>query len=260
MVGFDLLLFILALLSSVLNGLTSLGGGILFFYGLIFLYQNSMSIEGTMQQLATIVMFYSLASALTGTLVYYKNRLYDRLTNWYLGSGAFIGGLIGSLLAYSLSNAFLQILFFLVTLLASIASYIKPAPAGYEKSWSLKWYVLFGILIGGLGGIYGLGLGFLFLPVMILIYKIPIKQAVGSSLFCALLLVVGAMFGKIGTAFVEGAFVEGKIAFLATLGGVIGTLLGGWLGVRVRSNVIRIITSMVLGITAIIFLIDALVK
>lgn len=253
--GIELLLFILSIISSVLNGLTSIGGGILFFYGLIFVYQNSMEIGVTMQYLATVVMFFSLASTSTGSIYYYKKRLYDHTTNWYFGSGAFIGGFIGSLLANSLSNEFLKIIFFLVTIFASIASFIKPAKASREKKLSFKWYVLFGILIGVLGGIYGIGLGFLFLPVMTLIYRMPVKQAVGSSLFCGMLLIVGALFGKIGTP-----YVNWKLAFIAATGGVLGTLLGGWLSVKVVSSVLRIIISVVLAIIGITFLADALIN
>jgi hypothetical protein len=247
------ILFVFALLSSILNGLTSIGGGILFFYTLFFVNTFIDSIGSSMQYLATIVMFFTLASASTGAYFYYRQKLYDRSANGYFGSGALAGGFCGSLAANVLSSDLLQIIFFLVTISASFASFFKIHKRVTRKIWSLKWLFLFGFLIGVLGGIFGIGLGFLFLPVMTLIYQVSVKHAVGSSLFCGMLLVIGALLSKIGTT-----QMEWDLAFVVALGGTLGTLLGGWFSVKIKSNVLQKIISISLAIIAITFLVDVL--
>lgn len=248
-----IVLVLVAFLSAILNGLASIGGGILFILSLIIissLMEQASTL--TMQAITNMAMFFTLACTVTGTWFYYKKQLIDKKMNIYFGSGTFVGGICGSLLANTLSDNFLQLAFFILTLLASFSLFLnKHNKLDIKVVLSLYWLILIGFIIGIIGGIFGIGLGFLLLPVMVIFYKIPIRDAIGSSLFCGGMLIVGALIGKIGTPFVDPFLLTSVI-----ISGILGTLLGGVISVRLQSKYLQIIVAVVMAGISLKFLLE----
>jgi uncharacterized membrane protein YfcA len=241
-----------AFISAILNGLTSVGGAVLFVFALIFM----SSLKGifstlSMEHIVTLAVFFSLACAVTGTLFYYKKKLYDKNMNIYLGIGTLLGGYGGSLLASTLSNEFMQLLFFVLALVASGSVLFNEKRFSLKSRLSYYWLILIGIVLGVIGGIFGLGLGFLVLPVMVVLYKVAIKDAIGSSLFCAAMLTTGALLGKIGTPYFDLVLV-----IVIMLAGATGTLAGGMISVKIQSKSLQTIVAIILVGVSLKFLFD----
>ncbi|MFN4198542.1 MAG: sulfite exporter TauE/SafE family protein [Flavobacterium sp.] len=80
----------------------------------------------------------------------------------------------------------LMVLFAVVMLLASF-SMIRPSRQAIEESTQIKFnyplILIEGILVGILTGLVGAGGGFLIIPALVLLAKMPMKLAVGTSLF-----------------------------------------------------------------------------
>lgn len=237
---------------AFINGLTSIAGAVLFVLSLIFI----SSIEGfgsalLMIHIVTLTAFFSFACSAIGAWFYYTKRLYDKEMNIYLGIGALLGGVSGSLLANTLSGEFLQFLFFILALLASISVFFNGGRFQFRSQLSRFWLIPIGVVLGGVGGIFGLGVGFMLLLVMIVLYKVPIKDAIGSTLFCGGVLSVGTLIGKIGVLNIDAFSVV-----VIMLAGGLGTWTGGMVSVKTRPKSLQFIVSVLLIGVSIRFLLD----
>jgi uncharacterized protein len=93
-------------------------------------------------------------------------------------------------------GVFLMVIFAILMLAASftmITSQVK-APVAGEKDRHHPFLpiVLLGLLIGAVTGLLGAGGGFLIIPTLVLFLKIPMRKAVGTSLF---IIAINSLFG-----------------------------------------------------------------
>ena len=102
-----------------------------------------------------------------------------------------------------------------------------------------------GALVGLLSGILGVGGGFIMVPAMIYLLRMPTKVVIGTSLF-QVIFVAG-----LTTIFHAAAnqAVDLLLAFLLMLGGVVGAQFGASAGQRLRSEHLRaLLALLVLGV------------
>ncbi|MEB3101389.1 sulfite exporter TauE/SafE family protein [Ferviditalea candida] len=249
------LILIIAFASAILNGLTSIGGGILFI--LILMYLGSAAFPFlSMQAITTITIFFSLSCAVSGSLYFIRRKLYDKNMNGYLGASCFAGGWLGSKLSDMLPAASLQLIFFVLSLIAALSVLLNSSGRMKLKSRiSLYWLLPIGTVIGMLGGMYGIGLGFLLLPLMVAVYDIPIRHSIGSALFIAAAITVSALLGKIGDS-----VTDYELYLFAAIGGITGTWLGGMISVKTPTRYLQVIVALVILGTSLKFLIPLVIR
>ena len=107
----------------------------------------------------------------------------EALIIWALGSFANIGA---ANLASKLSEALLLSGFCLVIIFAGITMLKKPVQAS-EKRIPLPVLILLSLLIGSMTGLFGIGGGFLAIPVLVLGFNVAQNKAAGTSLFIIVL-------------------------------------------------------------------------
>src|SRR5699024_7445883 len=102
----------------------------------------------------------------------------------------------------------------------------KPTPAAPDSHTLIGVAKLLavGFPTGGLAGLFGIGGGLLIVPGLILAARIPLVDAIGSSLVS-----VGAFATTTATNYAVSGLVEWRIAAEYIGGGA----LGGWIGVAV---------------------------
>jgi hypothetical protein len=71
---------------------------------------------------------------------------------------------------------------------------IKPI-AGTEKRVPFLWLVLISLIIGMITGLFGIGGGFLAIPILVLFFKVPQGKAAGTSLAIIAINSITAFFG-----------------------------------------------------------------
>jgi uncharacterized membrane protein YfcA len=158
-----------------------------------------------------------------------------RLGNVRVGTAALFapfamaGAFTGARLAGFLSGAVQLLLLAFAMLLAATSMLrgqpVAERPAGKEARWTrlaLLATVAFGV--GMLTGVVGVGGGFLFVPALVVLARIPMKQAVGTSLLVIAVNSAAGFAGYLGSVSIDWALLAG-FAAAAVAGAFGGTAL-----------------------------------
>ena len=178
--GMDSVLLILGALASgsfigMVLGFVGAGGAMLavplLVYGFSF----------TPAQATTAALAIVFCAALAGSIpkVRAKEILYREAgTIWALGLLTNIGF---SLIVHQLSEKFLSSGFALILFLAALSMLAKPITES-ERRAPLGALVLTSLLIGSITGLFGIGGGFIAIPILVLFFGTPQRIAAGTSL------------------------------------------------------------------------------
>lgn len=121
----------------------------------------------------------------------------------------------------------IMLLFALIMLLAAFSMLRKKASkemVNQQLSYNYPLILIEGALVGILTGVVGAGGGFLIIPALVLLAKLPMKQAVGTSL---LIIAAKSLIGFIGD--VQQYNIDWIFLMLFTSLSVVGIFIGVWL-------------------------------
>jgi len=148
----------------------------------------------TPQAATTAAIAVVLTAAISGLLPKIKSKevlFKEAAVIWALGLVTNLGF---SLIAHRISDSVLTTGFSIVLLTAGTAMLIKPV-AGTEKKIPFIWLVVMSLVIGSMTGLFGIGGGFLAVPVLVLFFNIPQGKAAGTSLAIIAINSITAFFG-----------------------------------------------------------------
>lgn len=145
------------------------------------------------------------------------------------GAVAMAGTYAGARLAVFFSGAAQLLLFAGVMLVAAYFMFrrpeVEPEPAGDgDRSMRLGLIVVEGLGVGVLTGLVGVGGGFLIVPALVLLGRVPMKEAVGTSLLVIAMKSAAGFYGYMGQVEVPWAFLAAFTA-VAVVGIFAGTHL-----------------------------------
>ncbi|MDG5492595.1 sulfite exporter TauE/SafE family protein [Psychroserpens sp. SPM9] len=124
------------------------------------------------------------------------------------------------------NNVFIMILFAIIMLLASLSMIIsKKKTLDIDKTEHVNYnyplIALEGIVVGILTGLVGAGGGFLIIPALVLLAKLPMKRAVGTSL---LIIAVKSLIGFLGD--LQNITVDWSFLITFTAFSIVGIIIG----------------------------------
>lgn len=168
-----------AFIGSVL-GFVGAGGAMLAVPMLIYFF-NFSAVTATTAALAIVI-----AAATSGLVPKFKSKdvlVKEAFIVSAIGSVANIGF---SLNLYRLSDQIIKSGFAFVLVIAAVSMLIKPV-VGSEKKVPLTWLIFISLIIGTITGLFGIGGGFLAIPILVLFFKTPPIKAAGTSLLIIVL-------------------------------------------------------------------------
>lgn len=222
----DLLGLALGLLVGASLGLLGGGGSILtvpiFVYALGF---------GAREAIAMSLAVVGVAS-LFGAAGHWRAGNVNLRVALVFGAVAMLGTYLGARLAVFFSGAAQLALFAVVMLVAAAFMFRGRAPAPRVEDdaapaaagMPFGLIALEGIAVGVLTGLVGVGGGFLIVPALVLLGRLPMKQAVGTSLVVIALKSAAGFYGYLGQVEVPWAFL-GMFTAVTVTGILVGTSL-----------------------------------
>jgi len=167
-----------AIIVGVIMGLLGSGGSILTVPILIYLLgqDGKVAIGSSLAIVGAIALF--------GSFAYIKDKLVDWRSVWLFGIPGMIGTYGGAALA-GFASTLVQLVTFGIVMLVSSYMMLKPIQIEEEGSSERHPYkiVIDGSLVGVLTGFVGVGGGFLIVPALAILGGLPIRIAIGTSMF-----------------------------------------------------------------------------
>jgi hypothetical protein len=271
----------LGLAVGLLSGLFGVGGG--------FLLTPLLIMFGIPATVAAATDSNQIVAASTsGTYAHWKIGNVDFRMGLLLLAGGFVGGLAGVQLIKvlkAMGNADFVIKITYVLMLGSVGSYMffeslqsmrkkkteetkpkkessftkflqsLPLQTRFEKSGvthSALLPIIFGSFVGVLAAIMGVGGGFLMVPVMVYILRMPMHVVVGTSLFQILFNCIEVTFLQAYTNHT----VDFILAVLLLLGSTVGAQIGTAFGRKLKGEQLKIILAAIVLVVTVKIVFD----
>ena len=224
--------YLCALMVGVVLGLIGGGGSILTVPVLVYLFSLSPIVA------TGYSLFVVGTAALFGAIRNMKKKLVDFKTAFIFATPAFISVYLTRrfVLPAIPENLFewngfiftkeiaIMLFFAIVMLAASITMIVnkRPEPKSGEKiSYNYPLIIIQGIFLGFVTGAVGAGGGFLIIPALVLLAKLPMKKAVATSL---LIIAVNSLIGFTGD--IANLDIDWKFLLIFTSIAVVGIFIG----------------------------------
>lgn len=225
-----------AILVGVTLGLLGSGGSILTIPVLVLLLQrpNKLAIAESLAIVGCVALFAAIPYA-THKQIHWRSVL-------FFGLAGMFGAYLGACGSHYCPGTIQMILFAIVMLAASWCMLFWTTSSPYETgngsqpTWRL---IVDGLLVGSMTGLVGVGGGFLIVPALVLLSRLPMRLAVGTSL------VIIAMNAFTGFAVQQARLdevalhVDWLIIAIFAIIGVAGSFLGSYIGSKLPQETLR---------------------
>ncbi len=264
-------LLMLALGGAVgfLSGMFGVGGGFLMTPMLIFAgVPSAVAVATGANPL--------IASSITGAIAQYRHKNVDIKLGLVLLAGGATGSFFGVQIVrylrqqgqFDLAVSLLYVIFMsvigglmLIESLRAIRKQRKGKPATMRRPAQHYWVhrlpfrtrfktsklyisavpaIVLGVLVGLLSGVMGVGGGFIMVPILIYLLRVPTSVAIGTSLFQVIFVsAITTLFQAVWNHTVDIA-----LALMLMSGGVLGAQAGAIAGQRLRAEQIRLLLAI----------------
>jgi hypothetical protein len=232
--------YIFSVLIGISLGLIGGGGSILTVPVLVYIFKID-AITATGYSLFIVGI-----TALVGSFTYFKNKLVNIKTAIIFGIPSIIAVFatrayivpaipneimtIGTLVITK--GIFMMLIFAILMIAASYSMIRKDKKAeetnSKEQSFNYPLILVEGIVVGILTGLVGAGGGFLIIPALVILSKLPMKEAIGTSLVIIAAKSLIGFFGEAGTSNMDWRLLSSVSGFA-----IIGIFVGAYLSKKI---------------------------
>lgn len=244
-----LVLVMIGFVGSLLSGMLGMGGAIIKYPLLLFVPSLLGVATFSAHQISGMIAVEVFFSALIGMWAYRKDHYIHKQLTLYMGSAIVVGSVIGSFGSSSLSSSTIQLVYGILALLAAVLMFLPKRKEGAFKrediSFSKPLAMTLAFVVGLGSGVVGAGGGFLIVPIMLTILKIPTRITIATSLAITFISSIGGSVGKLVTEQVP--YTPTLILILVSF---IAAPLGVKIGKSINTNYLRILLAVLISITA----------
>lgn len=189
-------------------------------------------------------------STLSGSIKARKKPQFSLQLVIYMGGGMIVGSVFGALLANLFNAAFINVIYIIIAVLALILMFIKVKSSSQTSQFNGPLLISIGVIIGIISGIVGAGGAFIIIPILLVLFKLPMNTVVANSIVIAFMSSIGAFVIK---------FMQGYIPMTDALFLIIGSILFAPLGLKVGNKVPSFVQKWIVSILIIIAIMQLII-
>ncbi|MEK4080652.1 sulfite exporter TauE/SafE family protein [Solibacillus sp. FSL K6-1781] len=248
-------IFGLGFIGSFLSGMLGVGGSIIKYPLLLYIPPMFGLVAFTAHEVSGISAVQVLFASLAGVWAYRKSGLLNRELIIYMGVAILIGSFIGSYGSGFLSEDAVNIVYGLLAAIAAVMMFIpkKTVENTTEITFNKVLASSLALIVGIGSGIVGAAGGFLLVPIMLTVLKIPTRITIATSLAITFISSIGGSVGKVMTG-----QVDYWPAFIMIIASIIAAPLGAKVGQKMNVKMLQWLLAIMIGATAIKIWIDIL--
>ncbi|MGA4518000.1 sulfite exporter TauE/SafE family protein [Solibacillus silvestris] len=248
-------IFGLGFIGSFLSGMLGVGGSIIKYPLLLYIPPMFGLVAFTAHEVSGISAVQVLFASLAGVWAYRKSGLLNRELIIYMGVAILIGSFIGSYGSGFLSEDAVNIVYGLLAAIAAVMMFIpkKTVENTTEITFNKVLASSLALVVGIGSGIVGAAGGFLLVPIMLTVLKIPTRITIATSLAITFISSIGGSVGKVMTG-----QVDYWPAFIMIIASIIAAPLGAKVGQKMNVKMLQWLLAIMIGATAIKIWIDIL--
>ncbi|MCG1279523.1 sulfite exporter TauE/SafE family protein [Staphylococcus epidermidis] len=241
-----IIMLLIGIFGGFISGLVGIGGAIII-YPMLLLLPPLVGLPTYSAYIASgLTSSQVFFSTLSGSFKAYKNKDFSRTLVLNMGSGMIIGSILGAILANLINVQFVNMVYIIIALLALILMFIKVVPSTSHIKFNRLLLITIGGIIGLVSGIVGAGGAFIIIPVLLVIFKLPMHTVVTNSIVIAFISSIGAFIIKL---------LQGYIPVNSAIPLILGSILFTPLGMKIGQKIPDYIQKMIVSILIVIAII-----
>lgn len=250
-------IFLIGFVGSYISGMLGIGGSIIKYPMLLYIPPLLGFTAFTAHEVSGISAVQVFFASIAGVWAYRKGGYLNKSLIIYMGGAILAGSFVGSFGSQYLSEAGVNIVYGILALIAAIMMFIpkkqiddKPMN---DVTFNKPVAVILAFIVGIGSGIVGAAGGFLLVPIMLVVLRIPTRMTIATSLAITFISSIGGTIGKLMTGQVD--YYPAAIMIVASL---IAAPLGAKAGKSLNTKVLQGILAVLILATAIKIWIDIL--
>lgn len=252
---FLIVIFLIGFIGSFVSGMLGVGGSIIKYPMLLYIPPLFGIVAFTSHQVSGISAVQVLFASIAGVWAYRKGGYLNKSLIIYMGGSILIGSFIGSFGSSYLSEQSVNVVYGILATIAAIMMFVPKKQIDDipldQVTYNKTIAVVLALIVGVGSGIVGAAGGFLLVPIMLVVLKIPTRMTIATSLAITFISSIGGSIGKLMTGQVD--YVPAIIMIVASL---IAAPLGAKVGKTLNTKVLQAILAVLILATAIKIWID----
>lgn len=250
-------IFAIGFIGSFLSGMLGVGGSIIKYPMLLYIPPMFGLAAFSAHEVSGISAVQVLFASIAGVWAYRKGGYLNKELIIYMGGAILVGSFIGSYGSGFLSEDGVNIVYGTLALIAAIMMFIPKKQvddkALHDVTFNKPLAAVLALIVGIGSGIVGAAGGFLLVPIMLTVLKIPTRMTIATSLAVTFISSIGGSIGKLMTG-----QVEYWPAFIMIIASLLAAPLGAKIGKKMNTKILQVMLAIMIAATAVKIWVDIL--
>lgn len=248
--SFIVVIFLIGFVGSFVSGMVGVGGSIIKYPMLLYIPPLFGLAAFSAHEVSGISAIQVFFASIAGVWAYRKSGYLNKSLILTMGTAILIGSFIGSFGSSMLPEAAVNIVYGVLALIAAVMMFIPKKQIDDKQldqiTFSKPLAAVLAFVVGIGSGIVGAAGGFLLVPILLVVLKIPTRMTIATSLAITFISSIGGTVGKIMTGQID--YGPAAIMIVASL---LAAPLGAKIGGKLNTKALQAILAVLILGTAI---------